>query len=248
MPCAGPAPSGRASCLIAQPTWLLAHKVLLPGCTTLERFVARLRNRVEDRLWKRLGRGVTDEQRTRLEDLLTVPPQGRSSWLDQLRSGPVRVSGRALAHAIQRLQTVRDLGIRLPATARSVRAGLALLARFAGDRQGDRHPAAPRRCGAWPPWSPSSRAWRRPRRTTQSKCLEMLLHELFAEAVRADQKARLRTLKDLDQAALCWPTACRLLFDAALPDSELRNPCSPAPRPRCWRRRCVGRCAGSPAR
>jgi hypothetical protein len=66
--------------------WLLAHKVLLPGCTTLERFVARLRERVENRLWKRLGRGVTDEQRTRLEDLLTLPSEGRSSWLDKLRS------------------------------------------------------------------------------------------------------------------------------------------------------------------
>ena len=81
-------------------TWLLAHKVLLPGCTTLERYVARLRNRVEERLWKRLGHGITDEQRARLEDLLTVPELGRSSWLDKLRSGPVRVSGRALVHAI----------------------------------------------------------------------------------------------------------------------------------------------------
>jgi hypothetical protein len=52
--------------------WLLAHKILLPGCTTLERFMARLRNRVEERLWRRLGCGITDEQRTCLEDLLTV--------------------------------------------------------------------------------------------------------------------------------------------------------------------------------
>lgn len=97
-------------------TWLLAHKVILPGCTTLERFVSRLRSRVEDRLWKRLGRGITDEQRSRLEALLTVPAPGRSSWLDKLRSGPVRVSGRALVKAIVRLQVVRDLGIKLPAT------------------------------------------------------------------------------------------------------------------------------------
>ena len=73
-------------------TWLLANKILLPGCTTLERFVARLRNRVEERLWKQLGYGITDEQRVRLENLLIVPSLGRSSWLDKLRAGPVRVS------------------------------------------------------------------------------------------------------------------------------------------------------------
>ena len=72
-------------------TWLLANKVILPGCTTLERFVAQLRSRVEAQLWKRLCWGVTEEQRTRLENLLTIPPEGRSSWLDKLRSGPVRV-------------------------------------------------------------------------------------------------------------------------------------------------------------
>jgi len=114
-----------------QLTWLLAHKVLLPGHTTLERFVARLRNRVENRLWKLLGRGITDEQRTRLEELLTVPPQGRSSWLDKLRSGPVRISGPALVNAIHRLQTVRDLSIKLSATGVPT-SRLASLARFAG--------------------------------------------------------------------------------------------------------------------
>lgn len=111
--------------------WMLAHKVLLPGCTTLERFVNRLRSRVENRLWKRLGRNITDEQRKRLEDLLAVPPQGRSSWLDKLRSGPVRVSGRSLVHAITRLQTVRELGIKLPETG-VPSSRLTSLARFAG--------------------------------------------------------------------------------------------------------------------
>jgi hypothetical protein len=53
--------------------WLLAHKILLPGCSTLERFVVRLRSRVETRLWRLLGCGITGEQRQRLEQLLTVP-------------------------------------------------------------------------------------------------------------------------------------------------------------------------------
>jgi hypothetical protein len=171
-------------------TWLLAHKVLLPGCTTLERFVARLRTRVEDRLWKRLGRGVTDEQRTRLEDLLAVPPPGRGSWLDQLRSGPVRVSGRALVQAIQRLQTVRDLGIRLPA-AGVPPSRLAALARFAGTAKVTAISRLPpvRRLATLVAFVHCLEA------TAQDdavEVLDVLLHEFFSDAAKADQKARLR--------------------------------------------------------
>ena len=43
--------------------WLLAHKILLPGCT----LVVRLRSRVEAKVWRLLGRGITGEQRKRLE-------------------------------------------------------------------------------------------------------------------------------------------------------------------------------------
>lgn len=39
----------------------------------------------------------------------------------------------------------------------------------------------------------------------------------------ADRKARLRTLKDLDQAASALADACRILLDPDLPDIELRE-------------------------
>ena len=48
--------------------------------------------------------------------------------------------------------------------------------------------------------------------------LEILLHELFGDAEKADKKARLRTLKDLDEAA-----ATRVLLDPALPDNRVRR-------------------------
>ncbi len=202
-------------------TWMLAHKVLLPGCTTLERFVARLRNRVENRLWKLLGRGITDEQRTRLEDLLTVPPQGRSSWLDKLRSGPVRVSGRALVHAILRLQTVQNLGIRLPATGVPP-SRIASLARFAGTAKVAAIGRLPpvRRLATLVAFIHCLEA------TAQDdviEVLDILLHELFSDAMKADKKARLRSIKDLDQAAIVLATACRSLLDPALADSNLRD-------------------------
>ncbi|MDI1245186.1 MAG: Tn3 family transposase [Rhodoferax sp.] len=202
-------------------TWLLAHRVILPGCTTLERFVARLRNRVENRLWKLLGRGITDEQRARLEDLLTVTPEGRSSWLDKLRSGPVRVSGPALVHAIRRLQTVRDLGIKLPATGVPP-SRLASLARFAGTAKVTAIGRLPpvRRLATLVAFIHCLEA------TAQDdviEVLDMLLQEFFNNAVKADKKARLRGIKDLDQAATLLATACRTLLDPELADSDLRS-------------------------
>ena len=111
--------------------WLLAHKILLPGCSTLERFVVRLRSRVEIKVWRLLGRGIMSEQRKRLEYLLTVPEGSRGSWLDKLRSGPTRVSGLAVRAGIDRLNSVRELGITLPAEARIPESRIAALARFA---------------------------------------------------------------------------------------------------------------------
>ncbi len=45
--------------------WLIGHKVLLPGISILERFVAEVRSRMEARLWRLLVRDVGAEQQRR---------------------------------------------------------------------------------------------------------------------------------------------------------------------------------------
>jgi hypothetical protein len=152
--------------------WLLTHKVLLPGVSVLERFIARLRGRMENRLWRSLGRGITAEQRVRLEGLLTVPEGSRASGLERLRLGPVTVSGPALVRALERLQDVRGLEIRLPATVHVAPTRLASLARFAGAAKVPRSPGLLRHA-VWRRWSPSSIAWKpRPKmkRSKSSRC------------------------------------------------------------------------------
>ncbi len=62
--------------------WLIGHKVLLPGVSILERFIAEIRSRMESRLWRLLVRDITDEQRRRLDELLTPAEGSRQSWLD----------------------------------------------------------------------------------------------------------------------------------------------------------------------
>lgn len=213
----------RPSVLFERATdWLLSYKVLLPGASVLERFVARVRRRVEERLWRLLGQGITAEQKVQLDQLLTVPPGSRTSQLDQLRSGPVKVSGPSLVHALQRVKTVRELGLATPVAAALPPSRLALLARFAASAKVSvikRLPPA-RRLATLVAFVQSLEA------TAQDdalEILEILLRDLFSDAVKADRKARLRTLKDLDRAALTLAETCALLLDEAVPDSELRS-------------------------
>ena len=71
---------------------LVERKILLPGVTVLTRLIARVRDRASARLWHRLAKLPSPEQRTLLEALLVVPEEGRISPLDRLRRAPTRIS------------------------------------------------------------------------------------------------------------------------------------------------------------
>ena len=202
-------------------TWMLAHKVILPGATSLERFIARLRTRVEQRLWKLLTEEVTEEQRDRLEDLLKLSPEGRTSWLDKLRTGPVRVSGRSLVKTIRRLQTVRELEISLP-QAHIPPNRLAKLARFAGTAKVTAISRLPRerRLATLVAFIHCLEATAH---DDVVEVLDMLLHDFFTNAAKADKKARLREIKDLDNSASLLASALRVVLDLKVDDGSLRR-------------------------
>ena len=90
--------------------YLLEHKILLPGVTTLARLVAAVRERAKRRLWKQLAARV-DRSTERLESLLVVPEGSSQSTLESLRRGPVRASGAGLVDAICRVEQIRELGV-----------------------------------------------------------------------------------------------------------------------------------------
>src|ERR1700730_7146054 len=52
---------------------------------------------------------------------------------------------------------------------------------------------------------------------------DILITEIFADATRAGEKARLRTIKDLDEAAGRLGQVCALLLDPSVADSALRE-------------------------
>ena len=111
--------------------------------------------------------------------------------------------------ALLRIKTVRGLGIKLPA-AHVPRSRIAPLARFANTIKVSavaRLPAL-RRTATLVAFVHSLEA------SAQDDALDvlgMLLRYLFVKAEQADRKARLRTLKDLDQAASTLAQACRMV-------------------------------------
>lgn len=93
-------------------TWLVQHKVLLPGATVLERLVARVINRANERLWQALAQLPDAEQAQRLLTLLDVEEDRRISRPEWMRRQERRASSRTVVSAIHRLRAVRALDVR----------------------------------------------------------------------------------------------------------------------------------------
>lgn len=208
--------TSRPSVLFDRATsWMLANKVILPGCSALERFISRLKSRVEEHLWTSLTKGISEEQQTRIEGLLALS-DGRTSKLDQLRTKPTRVSGPTLVKAIKRLEDVRKLGIVLPQTGIPP-SRLSSLARFAMKAKVSavsRLPAK-RRLATLVAFVHCLEA------SAQDDVLDLLdslLKELFGKAAKADKKTRLRTIKDLDRSASLLANACKIVLRSNRPD------------------------------
>ena len=162
--------SDRPSGLFDRATaWLIGNKVLLPGVTTLERNVARVRIRAAQRLWRQVLAGITRDQRERLEGLLVPPDGARQSALDRLRYGPALQSPAELARAVDRLDEVRLLAAGLPDTDRLPRTRVLALARFAAASKAHAVARLPT-IAVSPPSSRSCARWKRRPRTTCSTC------------------------------------------------------------------------------
>src|SRR3954451_405168 len=177
-------------------TWLLAHKVLLPGISTLERLISRVRHRATLRLWRHLTQALTAEQREKLVALVTSDDETLAT-LEDLRAAPKRRSPTELLRHLERIDTIRGHGLRLSRSADLPSAPLERLARSARTA----NPA-------------NLAALQEPRRTAtlaalfqtlESTALELfdtLAADILTHAEEAHRKSRLRSLRDLDAAAI----------------------------------------------
>ncbi len=201
---------------------LVEHKVLLPGVTVLERLVARIRDRAAARLWHMLAQMPNADQQAKLEALLHVPEGARSSPLDQLRRAPVRVSGPALVAALQRLEDIRTLGVSELSLEHIPPNRLHALARY----------GAAARAQAIARMSPERRmatllafacAFELIAMDDALDVLDLLITDIVRDAHTDGQKERLRTLRDLDAAALQLWDALQILLDERVDATAVRT-------------------------
>jgi len=200
-------------------SWLISNKIILPGITTIERFIAEIRSRMDKRLWRSLIKNLSDDHAETLNNLLVVADSQRQSLLDILRKGPVRASSKTLVKALKRIEKARELSIELP---KGIPAGRAsVLSRFANTAKTTAigRLSYERKMATLVAFAHHFEA------TAQDDALDILsivLSELFSKAKRANHKRRLRTIKDLDLAAATLIDACKVVLDNNLVDQEVR--------------------------
>ncbi|MBP9681710.1 MAG: Tn3 family transposase [Bacteriovorax sp.] len=202
-------------------SWLCTNKILLPGVTVLERFIAEIRSRMETRLWRMLIKNLTYEQQETLNTLLVKSEGENQSLLDKLRKGPVRVSSTALVQALKRVELSRSISVKLPVS-RIPPCRLSTLARFANTAKITAISRLPfeRKMATLVAFAHYFEA------SAQDDALDVLsavLSDLFSRAKQANHKTRLRTIKDLDLATTTLVDACKLLLNSELPDNEVRS-------------------------
>ena len=201
---------------------LVGHKVLLPGVTVLARLVALVRDRAAARLWRVLAASPSVEQRARLEALVLVPEGSRQSPLDRNRRGPTRVSGPALIAALDRLTEIRALGVGQLLLPRVPSGRLKALARYAAAARAQAIARMPddRRIATLLAFA---RAFEATAQDDALDLLDLLITDIVAQAQHLGQQERLRTIRDLDAAALQLREACAVLFDEACADRKVRS-------------------------
>lgn len=91
--------------------WLIQHKVLLPGASTLSRLISEVRERATNRLWRRLSSLPTAEQKSELDKMLEIPEGQRTSQFDRFRKGPVTISGPSFNEAVERYKDLQSFGM-----------------------------------------------------------------------------------------------------------------------------------------
>ena len=200
--------------------WLLAEQVLLPGVSTLERFCAHVRARVHEQRWRRMAGAFDTEQSAHIARLFDSGDG--PALIEELRCAPRRLApGEFMTH-LERIDAIRAAGLapkdapdapdavieRLAHAARKIRP--AALARLPEPRRSATLAAL---FGAL-------------ERIALDEALELfdqLVDQTVKDAAKTYVASRMRTLRDLDAAALILAQAVESVLLEERDDASLRQ-------------------------
>ncbi|MEM7175350.1 MAG: Tn3 family transposase [Chlamydiota bacterium] len=202
--------------------WLTKNKILLPGITTLSRLVSEIRDRSTNRLLKKLYSLPSKRQRTKLETLLDLQKGTYCSHFDQCRQGPVKVSSFSFNAAIERYEKLHSFGVRALDFSSIPPVRLKSLARYATLASVHKIARMPERkriaiLVAF------VQTFEMIALDDALDVLNLLVTDITREAKKVREKKRLRTLKDLDKAALLLAEACVALLEESNSSNDLRE-------------------------
>ena len=202
--------------------WLIQHKVLLPGATTLTRLISKIRERASNLLWQRLSSLPSNSQKANLETLLQVPDGHRISKFDRYRKGPVTISGPSFNEAVDRFKALKAFGIQKLNFSHISPVRLKNIARYAGMTSINKIARMPddKRIAILVAYA---KVFETIAFDEAIDVLDLLITGIAGEAKKIGQKKRLRTLKDLDRCALALAEVCELILNEETEGFRLRE-------------------------
>jgi len=192
--------------------WLIEHKVLLPGVSTLVRLIAEIRRRTDARLFKQLATLPDESQKQQLKSLLNIAEGSSSSRFDKLKYRSNRASSTTFKSAISRYIELKTMGIQSLDFNSLPLLRLKNLSRYASmtsvykiSRMSEEKQLATLMAFVY--------EFERIALDDALDILDLLITRITTHAKKVSRQKRLRTLKDLDKSALLLAEACALILD-----------------------------------
>lgn len=201
---------------------LVQRHVILPGASRLVRLVTGVRERVAGQLHRQLAGRLNDTQKAALEELVSVPDGQRLTPLERLRTPPTRLTSNGLLDALRRIETIRDVGVSdldLSDVPASRLMGLARQALVAWGQTIARLSEQRRHATLLA----VTQHLERSATDDALDVFDALMNGLGLKGEQKRRQERLRSLRDLDGAALVLRDAVRLLLNSDIPDAEVRE-------------------------
>src|SRR5208283_3219971 len=97
--------------LVALIEELRRRQIIIPGVSVVERLAAQAMHTAEKTATRLICDHVTEEQRTRMNALLSAKTHRQQSELSWLREGNAKISGRGFLETMDKLDKVREVGV-----------------------------------------------------------------------------------------------------------------------------------------